>query len=241
MANANGTSRIGADQLQELRDNTPHNLQDNPLILYFRCKYSERDGLKQYYEQTDPVQRKRIDLELDRIDRLRSNFTKHVENVPLFTSMKHSRSNWRQHAKSKCFEEKKRLSRLLNKATTCELRKRYERDLCTLQAFEASADPLQHETGAEEDKGYGFVVYKISLKRKPPTKESPQSSYKDYSYSGYPLNDILYKKQSNPLMEECEENSIRYFHFPANNMRWVEVSNILPGLSSDTDFEGRKQ
>jgi hypothetical protein len=30
-------------------------------------------------------------------------------------------------------------------------------------------------------------------------------------------------KRINPLMQPCEDNMIRYFHFPANNMIWVEV------------------
>jgi hypothetical protein len=30
--------------------------------------------------------------------------------------------------------------------------------------------------------------------------------------------------KENPLMWKCEEDMIRYFHIPANNMSWVEVS-----------------
>jgi len=30
---------------------------------------------------------------------------------------------------------------------------------------------------------------------------------------------------ANPLMKPCDENMIRYFHLPANNMIWVEVSS----------------
>jgi len=29
---------------------------------------------------------------------------------------------------------------------------------------------------------------------------------------------------ANPLMQPCDDNMIRYFHLPANNMIWVEVS-----------------
>ena len=28
---------------------------------------------------------------------------------------------------------------------------------------------------------------------------------------------------NNPLMQPCDEDTVRYFHFPANNMSWVEV------------------
>jgi hypothetical protein len=32
-------------------------------------------------------------------------------------------------------------------------------------------------------------------------------------------------KYANPLMQPCDDNMIRYFHLPANNMTWVEVSS----------------
>jgi len=42
-----------------------------------------------------------------------------------------------------------------------------------------------------------------------------------------PLSLLLKKdKKRNPIMWKCEENMIRYFHVPANNMAWLEVSSI---------------
>jgi len=39
-----------------------------------------------------------------------------------------------------------------------------------------------------------------------------------------PLSLLLKKDpKRNPLMWKCEENMIRYFHVPANNMAWIEV------------------
>jgi hypothetical protein len=32
---------------------------------------------------------------------------------------------------------------------------------------------------------------------------------------------------NNPLMQPCEDGMIRYFHFPANNMIWVEASATI--------------
>ncbi len=39
------------------------------------------------------------------------------------------------------------------------------------------------------------------------------------------IKDLLYNKDknANPLMSDCEEDEIRYFHIPSNNMEWVEV------------------
>jgi hypothetical protein len=37
-------------------------------------------------------------------------------------------------------------------------------------------------------------------------------------------------EDTNPLMQPCDDNMIRYFHLPANNMIWVEVSRAHPHL-----------
>ena len=43
-----------------------------------------------------------------------------------------------------------------------------------------------------------------------------------------PLSQLLRDdKTNNPLMWECEENMVRYFHLPANNMAWVEVKSCV--------------
>ena len=41
-----------------------------------------------------------------------------------------------------------------------------------------------------------------------------------------PVKELLCDdEESNPLMQSCEEGIFRYFHLPANNMIWVEVSS----------------
>jgi hypothetical protein len=40
------------------------------------------------------------------------------------------------------------------------------------------------------------------------------------------VHSILEKKAGNPLSEKCPPDRLRYFHFPANNMRWIEVCSI---------------
>jgi len=41
-----------------------------------------------------------------------------------------------------------------------------------------------------------------------------------------PLGLLLRDNPKNPLMWKCEEDMIRYFHIPANNMSWVEVKSL---------------
>lgn len=39
-----------------------------------------------------------------------------------------------------------------------------------------------------------------------------------------PLKLLLEQSQENPLTWKCEDGMMRYFHIPANNMYWIEVS-----------------
>ena len=70
------------------------------------------------------------------------------------------------------------------------------------------------------DDSYGISVHKITLRR---SDESCPSSYLSYDTDRYPLAEILLANDSNPLTKACEPNTIRHFHFPANNMHWIEV------------------
>jgi hypothetical protein len=227
MADDNSSDWIGKlpPEFEALQAGTPEDLQDNALILYFRCRYDDRDRLKQIFSN---LEKNRIELELERIDKLRSAFAQRVENNPLVQSMTLSRRSWRRHAKDLCKSnvEKEKVKSRLRKAPTDELKQRYRDHLLLLQRIEKWAitpDPVRPNTSLEEDKGYGFVVQKITLKRNQELQESGITSFGEYSLNTHHVHDVLYDKDNNPLTEKCEENTIRYFHFPANNMLWVEV------------------
>jgi hypothetical protein len=232
MAQVNHSDWIGRlpaefNYLLEGTDRTPEELQDDSLILYFRCKYGQREKLKQFFSEAERI---RIELELERIDKLRSTFAQHVENGPLVQSMTVSKKFWRTHAKELCRtnSEKNEVKRLSREATTEETRQRYRDHLSLLQRvgeWTISADPVRPSTSLEEDKGYGFIAPRITLKKSQGSQGSGASSFGEYVLKSYPVHNILFDKNENPLMEECEEDTIQYFHFPANCMLWVEVCN----------------
>ncbi|RYP46241.1 hypothetical protein DL768_007508 [Monosporascus sp. mg162] len=55
-------------------------------------------------------------------------------------------------------------------------------------------------------------------------------TYKHPNYAGkFPnqkieMDKILNKEHENVLLRDCSQNIIRYFHFPANNMSWIETA-----------------
>lgn len=206
MASQSTNDKILEQELKELKENTPEHLQDNSLILYFRCKVSHRNLLM---SKCDPVDRAKIEWELERIGRLRSEFpNNNSENKLLIQNLSNSQREWRECAKARCHEERIKLGI----AGSSESR---ERHACSLETIENRPPPV---TSSQNDIGYGFRASEITLKR-----TGTNFSYGDYRIKSHAVNDILIKKDNNPLRQRCEDNAIRYFHFPANHMLWVEV------------------
>ncbi|KAK6857195.1 hypothetical protein PG995_007382 [Apiospora arundinis] len=54
------------------------------------------------------------------------------------------------------------------------------------------------------------------------TYDHPSFGGSQFPNQKIPMHKILEDTSDNPLMESCPENCIRYFHFPANNMQWIE-------------------
>ncbi|KAH7390185.1 hypothetical protein BKA64DRAFT_116535 [Cadophora sp. MPI-SDFR-AT-0126] len=103
-------------------------------------------------------------------------------------------------------------------------------DLELLERVKAwSADDLVEESTLQPklDFEYGFKACAIYFQKK-------GSGYEDYTHnnpnflpSRFPnqkisVHNILAEKADNPLAEPCPPNTLRYFHFPSNNMRWIE-------------------
>ncbi|KAH8676422.1 hypothetical protein BGZ60DRAFT_258152 [Tricladium varicosporioides] len=82
-----------------------------------------------------------------------------------------------------------------------------------------SKPPADKEARKRPSDSYGITVSKITLRKSGVCK----SSYMSPETKVYPLNDVLFKEgKENPLTQKCEDDTIRYFHIPANNMHWVE-------------------
>ncbi|KAH6719497.1 hypothetical protein BKA61DRAFT_714014 [Leptodontidium sp. MPI-SDFR-AT-0119] len=80
-------------------------------------------------------------------------------------------------------------------------------------------EPAKESRNCPED-SYGLTVSQITLRRSDP---ACTSSFMSYDMKQPSLNDCLFKKKNNPLTKPCEDNTIRHFHIPANNMHWIEM------------------
>lgn len=98
-------------------------------------------------------------------------------------------------------------------------------------------EPAKESRNCPED-SYGLTVSQITLRRSDP---ACTSSFMSYDMKQPSLNDCLFKKKNNPLTKPCEDNTIRHFHIPANNMHWIEVHRPSLFNLSRADNYPRKQ
>lgn len=113
----------------------------------------------------------------------------------------------------------------------------------------ASSGTAAHSTSPDEQDfgnhyNVGFMFFKRKEKTSPylgVTKEIHSNNLKhEFPNQRMPIKDILStdeeKKKKNPLTEKPSRDTLRYFHFPANNMSWIEVSILFSPLKYGTDL-----
>ncbi len=74
-----------------------------------------------------------------------------------------------------------------------------------------------------KENAYGLNSYILFFKN---SESFTDSRYIDkFPNQKISLKDLLYNRdiETNPLMQSCKTNEIRYFHLPGNNMEWIEV------------------
>jgi hypothetical protein len=80
-------------------------------------------------------------------------------------------------------------------------------------------------SGLRNDDCHGFNAHSIWFRDSMPYDHPGLPNH--FPNQTIPVHDLLddHNPFQSPIVEPCSEGTIRYFHFPANNMGWVEVSN----------------
>jgi hypothetical protein len=169
---------------------------------YFGClRFSERAGFLEALPGDDDLKKMILDEEA-RVSRLRETFEQEGErtdNGRLLRSLKA--------ALSQRFPSSTH-SALPNVATAAS----------QLQSAQPDINRPLSTFKYLEDLGSNVVYFK---KGRPYDHPKLENKFPDQKI---PLSVLLKNNPGkNPLMWDCEENMIRYFHLPANNMDWVEV------------------
>jgi len=114
-------------------------------------------------------------------------------------------------------------------------RKRFKDSLKAWRGYELSSEPEEKSVLAEEesvdaDVKAAMIYFK---KSRPYTVPGFENEFPSQKVS---IKELLADdEERNPLMWACGEDEVRYFHFPANNMVWIEVSALRRMIEEAAD------
>ncbi|KAH9206745.1 hypothetical protein DL95DRAFT_486120 [Leptodontidium sp. 2 PMI_412] len=141
-------------------------------------------------------------------------------------------ANLPQRSKRRVVEEKLRIRRLISyfearpKTEGGESLKELKASVATWRAFHQRRDPGQSQAWPLADRMDDSVDFDVKAsmiyfkKFRPYTVPEIDNVFPNQKLS---VRDLLSDNaKKNPLMQPCDDDTVRYFHFPANNMVWIE-------------------
>jgi len=184
---------------------------EDGVLHFFAClKFSEREEYLGSLQGTDKLELKqRIVDELARATRLRNIFEAEglkTENGKLIRSFKATLYQRFPRTRSHATQEVPPNAQATQGATTES--KRLEDEVADVVLGDLRAN---------------VIYFKRRSKDSHPHPYDHPELEDTFPNQKVPLGLLLEDNPKNPLMWKCEEDMIRYFHIPANNMSWVEV------------------
>jgi hypothetical protein len=137
-----------------------------------------------------------------------------------------------QKAKKRIRKEELRISRLVEyydshpNTEGGATRKRFKESLRAWRGYEPRMEPdekpvMGEEESVDADVKAAMIYFKNSRPYDVPGFEN------DFPNQKISVKDLLADDEGrNPLMQPCDDDTVRYFHLPANNMIWVEVCTM---------------
>ena len=187
---------------------------EDGLLHFFGClRFSQRDDFLQSLPETDKL-RLRISAELARIAHLRKIFEKE--------GLRTETGKLLQSFKTTLFQ------RLPRRRSYSHL------DMQENEPNSQSSKP--NPKSLEDEVVLGDLRANVIYFKKKPGGKHPgpydHPALDDtFPHQRVPLSLLLEDNpKENPLMWKCEDDMIRYFHIPANNMSWVEVKLPDPDI-----------
>jgi hypothetical protein len=214
----------------------PWNYCEDHTNCYLGLRFDKRDEFKENLMQLpDPKKKKfnRILHEEERIAQTRINFASHKEKQVMMTRLKNARRAWKIEVKER---RKDYVEAIKDQRRQPSYPKGWSRDhildlelLSRVESWNVDDSLEDPSVEVKEEKEYGFKACAIYFKKsedgwKPDTYEHPkfipEGKFPNQKIS---VHDLLEDTPDNPLTEDCNDDQLRYFHFPSNNMRWIEV------------------
>lgn len=227
---------------------------------YLRHRYRDR---KELFESRDPSGQDLIRKEVRRIKYFREHFKDYrvfkTDRLPLVALLDDSRTKWRDIAVkrapdelAKCVKqiEKEGAKKLLvrNRDILREVQTWKSQDHATFQdAFSPDAympdltsGPVNSEDDPQKvDFGYnGWVI--VWEEGKGWVSLDHPLVHGKFPHQKISIQQFLYNKEGTPLKRRTGKDQLRYFHLPANNMKWVEQAMSRYYGEDNVEFDGKR-
>jgi hypothetical protein len=197
---------------------------------YLGLRFDKRTEFK---NNLDAKRLKRVLHEEERIEQTRVNFAAYPRKQRMMERLKRARREWK-------IEVKERRKEYVETIQSQDRQPRYPKSwsrsqtldlelLKRVEDWKVDDNPEDPKLKPKPEMEYGFKACAIYFKKsedgwKPDTykhpKFLPEGKFPNQKIS---VHDLLQDTEDNPLSEPCKEDQLRYFHFPSNNMRWIEV------------------
>lgn len=217
----------------------------------------ERFGRREaFYERLNPTNRELVRKEVRRIRWFREHFKDYriasTDRLPLVALLDDARSKWREIASRRAEEELDAVKKEAEKNGDTVKRSRDRQILMMVQhwlkmeyldrqhgvlpeGFMGDLEARTEESSAVEDDpkkpNYGYNGWLIVWDQDKGGVDSGHPLiHGKFPHQKISIQQLLYNKENTPLKRTSNKKQLRYFHLPANSMKWVEV-----GPSNDDD------
>jgi len=195
--------------------------------------------LKEMRESNKGKKLERVIHEEERIKQTRVNFASYPEKQQMMERLKAAKKAWKEEVKEKREEYVKRIMKQQEAGRQPKFPQRWSRDqtldlelLERVKDWKVEDEPEDDTIKPKPEKEYGFEACAIYFKKsdygwQPDTHNHPKFKDGKFPNQKISVHDLIQPSSdtyTNPLSEPCGEDRLRYFHFPSNNMSWIEVS-----------------
>lgn len=188
------------------------------------------DKRSQFKNKLTPEKLKRVVHEEERIEQTRVNFTSYEKKMAMMANLKEAKRDWKFEVKARREEYVKGIKDQVPRYPARWIREP-KLDLDLLERVKSwNANDVEEESDLrpKTELEYGFKACAIYFQKNGSgyeefTHDNPKFQGAVFPNQKMSVHNILKDEEGNPLAEVCPPDRLRYFHFPTNNMRWIEV------------------
>jgi hypothetical protein len=187
---------------------------------------------KAFYDNLNVPEQQMIWKELQRIEYFRGAFKSRKlsasDIIPLDSLLEEARKSWNAIAFERCERELAKYQGIQTEERNCHILRAVQRRGGVVFSDGQFSIPSENEAiGLEnynpDEPDYGYNGWLIAFEDGRQGIDNPLC-YGEFPHQKISIRQLLYNKRETPLTRMESDHQLRYFHLPANNMAWVEVS-----------------